>query len=73
MNLKPLQESNDIKKTQAIDVHSDWNVQTNHYFSKLLSRYPTKKITLEEARELLNSRLGDQELSEIVRQIRAEQ
>ncbi len=72
MNAKTHHEMKESEKALAMGVYSEWNDQTNRYFSELLSRYPIKKMSLKDARELQDSRLGDRELSEIVREMRDE-
>jgi hypothetical protein len=56
--------------TTTIDVCNDYSDQSHHFLGELLSRYPVKEISLDEARTLLSSRLKDRTLSSIIRENR---
>ena len=46
--------------------------RANQYCAELLSKYPAKEISLEEARTLFSTRLKDRSLTDVIRDIRDE-
>ena len=70
MLTKSCPEMKEAEKALALGVYADWSDQSQRYFSELLSRYPKKEMTLQEARALLSSRLKNRSLSDIVRENR---